>query len=300
MEYIFIINNTAGKGNIKSKLESMLENLDSTINYKLYETTAPQDATNYVKNYCNEFPENETCFVACGGDGSINEVASGLAGAKNKYLAVIPLGSGNDFVKYYNDKNFFNINALLNGKTEKIDLIKVNNSYLINMGHCGFEAKVASVANKVKLKGKKNAYTKGIISATLKGRNNKLEIIADGEKISKKSVLIFNFANGKYAGGNYKCSPKSINNDGLIDVVLVHSMPLVRFLTCIGKYKNGKHLDCEKLKDKVVYRQVKHLEISSKKPIDVSLDGEIISGNHFSVDILPNEINFIVPEEKNV
>ena len=300
MEYIFIVNNYAGKGKVKEKLELMLDEFKSKISYSIYETTIPQDATNYVKKYCEDFQDKTVCFVACGGDGTLNEVASGLAGSNNKYLAVIPLGSGNDFIKYYDDKNFSSINALLNGKPQKIDLVKVNDRYFINMGHCGFEAMVASVANKVKLKGKKHAYTKGIIAATLKGRFNKIDVFADGEKISKKSVLIFNFANGKFAGGNYKCSPRAINNDGLIDVVLVHSMPLLRFLTCIKKYKTGKHLDCEKLKDKVVYRQVKHLEIVSKKQIELSIDGEIITGNHFSVDIMPNEINFIEPEEENV
>ena len=300
MKYIFIINNTAGDGKTKSKIDKMLEPYKLTAEFEIYETTAPLDATTYVRNYCNEFINDEICFVACGGDGSINEVASGLVGSKNKYLAVIPLGSGNDFVKYYHDKNFLDIDALLHGKTEKIDLIKVNDRYLINMGHCGFEAKVASVANQVKLKGRKNAYTKGVISAILKGRFNKFEVIADGEKISKKSILIFNFANGKFAGGSYKCSPKAINNDGLIDVVLVHSMPLLRFLTCIKKYKKGEHVDCEKLKDKIVYRKVNHLEINSNEKVELSIDGEIITDKHFSVDIIPNEINFIVPEAKNV
>ena len=302
MEYIFIVNNHAGNRKVKDFIDRELEPFELKVKYKVYTTKIEKDATKFVQKYSSENPDKEVCFIACGGDGTLSEVASGIVGTKNKYLAVMALGSGNDFVKYYPNKNFKSVEKLLLGKSEKIDILKVtsgdNISYSVNMINCGFEAKVASVANDVKNNGGKNPYLSGVVAAILHGRNNRFEISVDGEKIKKDRILISNFANSKYAGGSYMCSPNAENNDGLIDVIVFYKMTLLKFLFSMKNYKNGKHLSQKSLKNKLFYKRAKHIEISSKKQIPLCLDGEIITGTHFDIDILPNEINFIVPENK--
>ena len=72
---------------------------------------------------------------------------------ENKYLGVLAYGSGNDFIKYYSDRDFTNVEKLFSGECEKIDVLQINEfNYSVNMCNIGFEAMVGSVANKVKLR----------------------------------------------------------------------------------------------------------------------------------------------------
>ncbi|MBQ8425751.1 MAG: YegS/Rv2252/BmrU family lipid kinase [Clostridia bacterium] len=297
MEYIFIVNNYAGDKKVLEKLEKELNSYKLEFPYKIYSTTSQKDATIYVSNYCVNNPQKEVCFVSCGGDGTINEVATGIVNFENKYLAVLAYGSGNDFIKYYSDRDFTSIEKLVHGESEKIDVLQINEfNYSINMCNIGFEAMVGSVANKVKQKGGKHSYTKGIISAIFKGRKNDIEIYADGEKITNGKMLLCSVANCKFAGGKYMCSPNASNKDGLIDVCLFHSMSLFRFLSCINLYKKGKHLESKKIEKKRVYKQCTNVKIVAPELIEIVADGEVIRGKEFNINIVPKGINFIVPK----
>lgn len=296
MKYIFIVNCTAGSRDAMQRLEKSLSLCKNAPEYEIYTTTSHKDATRYVETYCNNHKDEEICFVSCGGDGTINEVATALVGKTGKYLGVMPFGSGNDFVKYYKGLDFTSAEKLFAGKPEKIDILKINDNYCINMCGVGFEAMVGSIANKAKENRAKNPYAVGLRKAIFKGRFNDIKIVVDGEQITKGKMIICTLANCKYAGGKYMCSPRANNKDGLIDVILFHSMSLLRFLTCIKKYERGEHLEYNGIKKKRVYKQGTHIEVSSKKPIDICIDGEIVSGEKFDVSILPNAINLIVPE----
>ena len=111
MHYCFIINNAPSKALNVQKITNQIEHLGTAIDYEIYKTTAVRSTTEFVCNYCRTNPDREICFVACGGDGTINETATGMmmGGTSNKHLAVLAYGSGNDFVKYYPKKFIRNI-----------------------------------------------------------------------------------------------------------------------------------------------------------------------------------------------
>lgn len=295
MKYVFIINLHAGERLAGKRLDEQLADFKKTIDYEKHITSSPKEATEFVKNY----PDNgqEVCFVACGGDGTLNEVVSGLVGEENKYFAVLPYGSGNDFVKYYDGYDFLSLDALISGEKKKIDVLKVNDKYSVNMCNIGLEAVVGFHANKVKNKGGKHAYFKGLIKGIFTGRYNKLDIFADGEKISGRHTLLCSVANGKYAGSKYMCAPKSENDDGLTDVCLFHSMSLIRFLFCVKYYVKGTHLELKSVAKKRVYRRVKEVEILSEKETGISLDGEMLKSKHFLITVLHKALNFLLPKK---
>ena len=102
MKYIFIVNGRADKAPYRKQIIEQIEQCTHGLNYEIYETEGMGDATRYTHVYCDLHPAEEVCFVACGGDGTINEVASGIAGFEHKSMAIIAIGgSGNDFIKYY-------------------------------------------------------------------------------------------------------------------------------------------------------------------------------------------------------
>ena len=287
MKYVFIVNNKAGRQDNKILVEEKIKKALSKMSfeYVLYLTKNQQDATDYVKQCCTTEPNEEICFVACGGDGTLLEVAEGLVGTTNKCLALFTCGSGNDFAKYYQGKNFDDIEKMISGTKNEIDIIKVNDRYSINVCNLGFEAAVADYANKVKLKGGKDPYTKGIIKAIFTSMKNKIKVIADGEEISRETMLLCSMANNQYAGGKYRCAPLAINDDGLIDVCLFHPISIIKLALIIGAYERGEHLTNPKYSDLYIYRQAKNVKVLSEDVTQVCLDGEIIHGKEFDISI---------------
>ncbi|MDD4291253.1 MAG: YegS/Rv2252/BmrU family lipid kinase [Clostridia bacterium] len=295
MKYLFIVNGKAGSSTAKEKLEEQIKRLKTKIDYDIYETVASRDATRYVAQYVKENKNADVCFVAFGGDGTLNEVASGAVGS-NKKVAVLSYGSGNDFIKYYKGLQFDDLNKLVDGKVTPIDVLKINDRYAVNVCNFGFDSVVGSTANKVKEKGGKDPYGAGVRAGIFKGRFNKIKVVADGKEISKHKMLLCTLANCHYVGGKFFCAPKAVNDDGYIDVCLFHAMSLLGFLKVLTPYTNGEHLDNPKFADKLVYTRAKTVEVSSEKPIELCLDGEMYAGTRFDVTILPKALNFVVPK----
>lgn len=297
MKHIFIINGK--KEEAYNKLKEELSKLEG-IDYEIHKTTASKEATAYINEYCKNNEGEKVRFYACGGDGTVNEVASAVAFKENASMSVYPCGTGNDFVKTFGGADkFLDLNKLVNAKEEKIDIMKIGEHYSINVCNFGFDATVALTANKVAEKGGKKPYVKGVAKAIFTARYNKIFVEADGEKMNKKSMLLCTLANGQYVGGQFHCAPKSKCNDGLIDVCLIDKMCLFRFLKILKPYTNGEHLNNKKYEKFVHYKQCKKVKISSKKDFYICLDGEMVYGNNFEVEICPSAVNFAIPEGAN-
>ena len=311
MKHLIIMNPRAGEDNkIGFDLKGEILRNFSALDYEIYETTGPRSVIPFLKEYFKKHTEL-TRVYACGGDGTIHEVVNALVGVHNAELAIMPVGTGNDFIKVYAKSNervplFRNFKSIIDAKAKPIDLSKISGGnleepwYSINVINFGFDAIVGAKGNENKLKGKKNPYgPAAIIPALLRGRFNKIIVKADGEQLNKKRLLLASLAQGQWVGGQYHASPKSDNTDGLIDVVILRCMSLARLMIqYFGKYQHGQHLDNEKLMKRIVYRRAKNIEIIAPKDIDICIDGEMIRGDHFDVEVVPNAIKLVAPEAK--
>lgn len=297
MHYCFIVNNEPGKAGNADKIRADIEKLPKPIDFEIYLTTAQKTAIDHVRDYCKANPDSETCFVACGGDGTINEVATGMVGAQNKHLAVLAYGSGNDFIKYYKGKDFRSVADLVKGTAHRIDILKLGKDhYSINVCNFGFDAIVASTANRLSRKGWKKPYRWGIVKAIFCGRFNRIQVKADGELLNQgKRMLLCTLGNNSYVGGEFFCSPRSKNDDGLIEVGYCKTTTLMGFLRLLPTYTAGKHLDDPKAASHFIYRQSKSIDVHSDKEIELCLDGEMLPGNDFHIEIIPQAISFIIP-----
>ena len=255
------------------------------------------DGTRKVRIYSDLHPNDKVCFVACGGDRTIGEVASGLVGFENKSMAIFKLGdTGNDFVKNFPDKDFQSMEAILNGQVKEVDIIKINDSYALNVCDFGFDSVAGSVANEMLESGRKNAYEWGIFKAILTARFNRIKVVADGEKLGFFYMLLCAICNGQYLGSGFHSAPHALLDDGLMDVCYIRPLTLLGFLRLMPIYKRGEHLNHPYFKRRIIYRQVKHVEVSSKKMIELCIDGEMLPGTKFSIDILPKAIKLVLPQ----
>ncbi len=299
MKHVFIVNPTAGKGDTLASIRKSLD-LKQDFEYEIYVTSKAGDATDYVAKRCEETDE-DIRFYSCGGDGTLNEVVSGCVGHSNAIVALYPSGSGNDFVKYYGDKdNFLNLDNLIEGTETKIDIIKVGDRYAVNACHFGLDSAVARKMNQVRHKkiiGGKNAYNTGVFYALLTAMKTKCKVIGDGEELNDDKILLCTIANGKYVGGSYLSAPRSKNDDGYLEVCCVKPVAIIKFLRLIKVYKAGTHLDREDLKKYIEYRRCKNVEIiGGQKNFAISLDGEVVEGEKFTVETLEKELRFIIPK----
>ncbi|MGI6607833.1 MAG: diacylglycerol/lipid kinase family protein [Erysipelotrichaceae bacterium] len=296
MKYVFIVNPAAGKENSEKELLNFLKE-KKDFDFDVYYTKSQRDATYFIKQYRKENPKGKICFVACGGDGTVNEVINGVYGLDDVSFGIWPCGSGNDYVKYYGGaEKFLNLGNLLNGEEMKVDVMTVAGRHSVNVVNFGFDCAVVRTMEKVKnwpiLSGK-HAYTVGVIGAVFTGRKNYARIVVDGELLNPDGeYLLCTIANGSYVGGSYNCAPRSVVNDGLMEVCMAKCMPLLRFVSLVGKYQKGLHLDDEKISDVIKYRQAKKVEIISDEEMDLCLDGEIIVGKHFVIENEPEAIFF--------
>ncbi len=303
MKYYFVFNPLAGKGGAKEVLESKIAALPEKDSCMIYETNAPLDACEFVKKTCLENPDEALRFIACGGDGTINEVFSGAIGFENASVSCWPCGSGNDFVKIFGGPDTFaDVAGILSAPERALDVMKVGDRYSINVTNFGFDTTVAMTVNEDRAKnghGSKSSYAKGIVKALLKSMNNKCTVKCDGKVINPDgSLLLCTLSNGQYVGGSFNCAPRGEIDDGLIEVCLVKPIPRIRFFKMLAPYTNGEHLDREDFKDVMTYLRAKKIEMSAPEGFAYSLDGEIIHESEFTVEIVPGALKLAVPEKK--
>ncbi len=299
MKHIFIVNPAAGKQDSTEFVRQSIEALGLDIDYEIYRTAGPGDATKYIKSVLED-EVNQYRFYSCGGDGTLNEVVNGVVGHNNAEITVFPCGSGNDFIKYYGSyDDFCNLESLINAPTNKVDVLKVGEHYAINAVHFGFDTFVLRTMIKVRRKpiiGGRNAYTTGVVTGLIGGMKSRCDIKVDGFKIDNNDLLLCTLCNGKYVGGGYKCAPRSDNGDGLIEVCHVKPVSRIKFLTLMSAYRNGTHLEDPRFSQYITYQRGKTVEIDGGENFYLSLDGELIDVGKCTVEVLPGAVNFAVPE----
>ncbi len=301
MKHFFVINPAAGRQNSYDSIQQRLESGEFPLEHEIYRTQGPTDATSFIRAYCEAHPE-PVRFYACGGDGTLNEVVNGVVGYPQASVGCYPCGSGNDFVKYYGGSEpFLDLAAQAAAIEEPIDLIRVGKRYAINAAHFGFDSHVAKTMENVRRKkiiGGRNAYTTGVVSALLKGMKNECRVTVDGELLDPEGkILLCTICNGQYVGGSYRCAPRSLDNDGLLEVCLVRPISRVKFVTLIKYYTEGTHLDNPKFQKIIEYRRGAKIEVEAPEGFVYSFDGELISQNHFTVEAVPGAIRFAVPKK---
>ncbi len=299
MKHVIIINPKAGIKSDFTKLKKLVEESFKELDYEIYITKGPLDATNFVKEYLQK-EQSKVRFYSCGGDGTLNEIANGLIGFPNAELACYPIGSGNDFIKYFGKKeDFLDFKHLINGNVVTTDCIKFNDKYVVNIFNVGLDANVVVLQRKFKkipfISGK-GAYNLGVAASILKKIAYKYKIKVDNELIYDGKATLCAVCNAKCYGGGYYCAPKAKVDDGLIDVCMVKKVSRITFASLVKEYKAGNHLDNPKVIPYIVYKQGKVVEIEIEKPLYYSIDGETAKDNYIKLEICPKSLQFVVPK----
>jgi YegS/Rv2252/BmrU family lipid kinase len=309
--HLFILNPAAGRQDKTALLSQMIENIMISEPYDIFVTSAAFDAEKECLRYLNEHKDDFVRIYACGGDGTLSEVANGVyaSGHKNCAIGVVPVGSGNDFVKCFNGPSdrFTNLRALTKGEIIDVDLLKAEDDkgktrVSLNIISPGFDAAVAKGQQnfkKLPLVNGSAAYNMSLVKCLFSSLKNYFTVYVDGVPFGneKNGPYLFAIAaNGKYYGGGFKAAPFSDIRDGLLDLIRIDTVSRLRFLKLVGKFRKGEYI-CE-YEDIVSFTRCKEMQIVSQKPIDLNLDGEIYPMQNPKVMILPKAINLIMPQNE--
>lgn len=308
MKHIFVINPHAGRHDSTAAITQMVESYASAntdFNYQIHVTSAPGEATQWVRHYCTANPSDPVRFYACGGDGTLNEVATGVVGFPQAQITVYANGSGNDFIKYYGTHHDFNsLVRLIHGTPVPVDIMEVTGDtpsarYSINVCNFGFDAQVVrhmEVVRRYPIVGGSNAYTTGIVLGLFNGMRNHITMEVNGQPFFDGPMLLCSMANGRFYGGNYCCAPHAKNDDGIIDVGLFRTMSVLTLARLIGSYTKGTHLTHPAAQRYILQTRAENIDLSSTQPFWLSVDGELIQGTHFHIKNLHHALTFVSPK----
>ena len=260
MKYIFIENPIAGNKDrqmLFKQVQSAFRMIDDEmiIEETHYRGHAKEIAAEYAEKY------GEDCvIVSCGGDGTVHEIANGLAHTQTP-LMILPFGTGNDFAKkIYKTKKIdaskvVKAFGLHNGKIKykimPIDLIDYNGEKCINVMSYGLDTKVETIgrkiAGKIKFLGHQ-AYNIAIVPSVLQSMRYQINFeldCVDREGTPYKwsqapsDYTLFAICNASYYGGGFCPAPNSRLDDGLLDFCKVDAINLMEVLPLIPKYSEG-------------------------------------------------------------
>lgn len=299
MKHIFIINPVAGIGESQSKvLPEVIEHIKNHgEDFEIHRSLNKQEIVSYVSSRASI--GDPVRFYAVGGDGTICDVLNGLMGNDNAQLAVIPCGSGNDFVKNFSNRNnFMNLNRQLTGSIEKLDVIKYNDSYCINMVNIGIDCDIA--ARSVELRAQKRfegamSYAVAALQLMPEGTVYDLEYTDPEGFCHRSELMLAAIGNGKFCGGGFKGCPRASLKDGLMDIGLVKLCQGIKLPKMLVKYRRGTHLEDRDADRYCIYRQVKECTLIPHQRVNVCVDGEISPFTETHFEVIPAAVSFVVP-----
>ena len=223
---LIIINPVSGTGKQKSALKAIERDIDRiNFDYEIAETQYAQHATEIARQAASN---GYDIVVAVGGDGTINEVATGLVDTNTK-MGIIPCGSGNGLARCLKIPiSPSKAVEILNGnKMKRIDTMLVNGNFCASIAGIGFDALIAKeFQEKPKNTRGFHTYLQLVASEYPKYKANEYKIEIDGKSSVHKAMFIC-LANANQFGYNAIVSPKSRIDDGLIDVCIVKNIPLI-------------------------------------------------------------------------
>jgi diacylglycerol kinase (ATP) len=235
--------------------------------------------------------------VACGGDGTVNEVFH-AAYKSEVILGVLPIGSGNDFAKAmgFSTNPEVAIEQLRSSSPQKVDLVEynanANKGIMANTMGVGFDGLVNFEASRIRRVKGSLIYILAALRASLKRKPSKFTIISDGA-LHEEHLLMLTLANGSVEGGNFKVAPHANPTDGYLEVLSVKPMNLINLLVLLPLFLIGK----QQISRKVSYTRAKKLSFVMETPQHVHVDGEFIGDNIFtiSVEVLTGAVSVLRP-----
>lgn len=253
---------------------------------------APGDAERFARD-----ASDCEVIVSAGGDGTLNEIVNGMAAAGcAAVLAVVPLGTGNDFARTIGTPNDLDaaIESVLSIEPRPIDLVRVTSEqvrYYVNVSSGGFSGLVdEKLTPEMKRTWGPLAYLRSAAAAFPDLRGYTTRVAFDDAAAQEVDLYNVVVANGRYVAGGIPIAPEADVTDGLLDVVLIPERGPADLALLAAQIVVGKHLSS----DAIIFRRAKKVTIGSRPGMWFNVDGELIGNEPATFELLPAAMRCVV------
>lgn len=302
--FFAIVNPAAGGGRCAKLAPAVLERLRASgIQLEVAETHGSGDATILTRAARKAGHRN---FLAVGGDGTSYEIVNGIfplpenASGERYTLALLPLGTGNSFLRDFRDENHSGNatameRAIVRGVSRACDVLRLQHAsgelYYINLLTLGFAADAAEVANRYLKPFGHFGYTLSVMACLARLHRRAFPMrVDDAVEFDKRPCLFLAFSNTKFTGGNMLIAPNADAFDGLIEYVRWGPIGRVGLLRNFATLFDGTHIH-HAMASRAAVRKV---EFSLEGPVNVTIDGESLQLQCERLDILPGALDVIL------
>ena len=238
-------------------------------------------------------------FISVGGDGTSYEIVNGLypqaLAGERPTLAFLPLGTGNSFLRDFSHNGVeYAIESLLAGRSRACDVMRLRHRvgvlHYVNLLSMGFSADVATLRARRFSAWGELGYVTSIFLTLARFSRRPFPVRVEGQaEFDRRRCLFLTFSNSKFTGGTMMIAPQAEINDGLVEYVRwgpIGRLGLIRNLP--GLY-DGTHIQHPLAERKAV----RHVEFNLDAPIDVMVDGEVLTLHCEELDVLPGALNVV-------
>ncbi|MCK4561310.1 MAG: diacylglycerol kinase family lipid kinase [Flavobacteriaceae bacterium] len=301
-----IVNPTSGNGLSFKKLNFIKKY------FKKYEIPVTIVLTEYIHHekilVKQALKEGYNKFISVGGDGTLHHIVNGImqqniVKSNQVKIGVIPVGTGNDWVKTYKISNKIEKAIAIIKKENtilqdigKINILSNNNiTYFNNLAGIGFDGYVVKRISSYKKLGS-IAYLLGGLTSFFTYKKSNLIVSIGNNKIESK-IFMISVGLCKYSGGGMQLTDYKNHKNGLFDITLIKNITLKKILLHIKKLYNGKIIHLKEVEN-IQEENLKIKVLQNPLPY-IQADGELLGQGNLEINIIKNAIQFIVPNIKN-
>lgn len=304
---LLIVNPASARGTTGKRwrrIESHLRELGLDFDAAL--TSEPAQAVHMARA---AIQDGRPLVVACGGDGTVNEVANGFFDGEDPIrtvtrMGVLPLGTGGDFRRTFGIPLRLEPAAavLRAGRSRRIDAGRVSyrsedgvpgSCHFVNIADAGIGGEVVHRVNHgLKLLGGSVTFMLATVVSFARWRNKRMSVTVDGttHEIVGQQVVV---ANCQYFGGGMRMAPEAQPDDGLFDVILVGDVGPIENLRGLSRIRSGTHLEAGN--PKLTLARGKRVEVTSPERVRLDVDGEQPGLLPAVFEVVPGAIELVVP-----
>jgi diacylglycerol kinase (ATP) len=299
--FFAVVNPVAGHGRCGKLAGPALEHLRAAgVKLEAVETLYAGQGSGLVRE---AYRSGYRRFLAVGGDGVAYEIVNGLfpgaedASGERPTLAMLPLGTGNSFLRDFATERAveFATRALLEGRSRPCDVLRLKHRggviHYINLLSVGFAADAAAVTNRKFKRWGHLGYLIGVFTCLVRLDRRPFPHSLDGEpEIDRRRCLFLTFNNSKFTGRTMMIAPRADTGDGLIEYVRWGPIGRLGLLRNLHTLYDGSHLNHPLASRRAVRRVDFYLE----GPVDVMVDGEVLTLHCQTIEVLPAALNVMV------
>ena len=275
----------------------MLERLRAGgVQVDIKETSGPGQASEIARV---AYRQGQRKFIAVGGDGTSYEIVNGLfpeaANSEPPTLGFLPLGTGNSFLRDFSDRGIEHaMESLLDARSKPCDVLRLRHDtgtiFYINLLSVGFSADVATLRARRFSSWGEIGYQTAIVLTLVRFRRRPFPLRIDGgAEVDRRPCLFLTFSNSKFTGGTMMIAPQADVNDGLIEYVRWGPIGRVGLIRNLPTLYDGTHVN-----HPLAERQaVKRIDFELDWPVDVMVDGEVITMRCQTLDVLHSALNVV-------